>query len=91
MTEKDTYTHGYSAEHCRRMIAHYDNQASNFDKPASWRALARVSASEWRHKLEQANLERWESFKNHTEQDGKVIGELRDDACGITLHIPLED
>jgi hypothetical protein len=44
----------YTTAHCNQMIAHYAAQAVNTEKPASWRALARISVAEWQFKLEQA-------------------------------------
>lgn len=44
----------YTIAHCNEMISHYAAQSVNTDKPANWRALARVSAAEWQFKLEQA-------------------------------------
>jgi phage-related protein len=36
------------------MIRHYQAESSNWTKPESWRALARISVAEWQHRLDQA-------------------------------------
>ncbi len=44
----------YTPEFCREMIRHYQAQASNWTKPATWHAHARMSVATWQRKLEQA-------------------------------------
>lgn len=44
----------YDISTCKEMVSHYTAQAVNSEKPASWRALARVSLAEWQLRLERA-------------------------------------
>jgi hypothetical protein len=47
----------YSVYTCLKMIAHYEALASNSLHQDNFRALARISASEWRFQLERAQKE----------------------------------
>lgn len=47
-------TNSFTIQACNQMISHYLTQSANMEKTEAWRSLARISAADWRVKLERA-------------------------------------